>query len=235
MDNNACFCRFAVVLEDFISDDETDPSSTSITTHRHRDSTDTCPLPHAYSNSSRVSRSAIAPMPSQQMNAIQAQHGSSGVDSDVATGIDSPYHQSGDPYGQDGAPGGDMSMMTMIRTPSMQQRGVVSRRMRTSIVARHRLLRTDELLKHVLVPATQCVSIPILYPQNVIAWSHLRMCTMDIGRSYYYRIMLFTSFFAIFVLFSVLFLFFIVSEGRVRTYQNVLVRNNSSTKHIACS
>jgi hypothetical protein len=40
----------------------------------------------------------------------------------------------------------------------------------------------------VLSPSLHNVSLPLLYPQNVVAWSHIRGAVADMGRSYYYRV-----------------------------------------------
>jgi hypothetical protein len=89
----------------------------------------------------------------------------------------------------------------------------VSRRVRTSMIARHQYLNSEELRREVTDSSTKQVSLPLMYPQNILAWSHMRYAALDIGRSYYYRIMIFTAFFALFVAGTVIFLFFLLSQS----------------------
>ena len=55
------------------------------------------------------------------------------------------------------------------------------------------------------------VSVPVFYPQNIIAWSHIRHSAMNVGQSFYRRILVFTTFFGIFVFGSVAYSFVLLA------------------------
>jgi hypothetical protein len=50
------------------------------------------------------------------------------------------------------------------------------------------LTALEQIRTYVVDPSARVVSLPLLYPQNVVAWSHIRGAAADMGRSYYYRI-----------------------------------------------
>jgi hypothetical protein len=121
-------------------------------------------------------------------------------------GGDDSAHLDDDSIGISSSEGADPSAMQRVPT--------VSRRIRRSIIARHALLSDDDVRAHILAPSAMHVSLPLLYPQNLIAWSHVRQAVNDLGRSYYYRIQLYTSFFFLMVVTAVIFLFFVLSRSQ---------------------
>jgi hypothetical protein len=85
-------------------------------------------------------------------------------------------------------------------------KSAVGLRVRTAMVKRHALLPQEQVQRQMLRPSAQHISLPLLYPQNLIAWAHIRSVTLDHGRSFYQRILLFTSFFGLYVLGAVIYL-----------------------------
>jgi hypothetical protein len=106
---------------------------------------------------------------------------------------------------------------------------VVARRIQENMLTKHQCLTSRELRDEVLGESMLHVSLPLLYPQNVIAWSHMRSTAMDMGRSYYYRIMIFTTLFASVVGASVVFLFFMLAHSFQMNADTVIVRACPST------
>lgn len=67
------------------------------------------------------------------------------------------------------------------------------------------------------------LSVPILYPQNIIAWSHARHAILDLGRSYNYRIQAFTAFFGLYCVLAVIVLFFTVLAVQQQSLQTMVI------------
>jgi hypothetical protein len=120
-------------------------------------------------------------------------------------------------------PAAALSGTTVSQSSGTFSKNSIAHVIKSQIVARSALLSPEEVMRHMIVPAQQIVGFPLLYPGNIISWSHIRMCVLDIGRSFYLRIMLFTSFFAVFCVFCIVYLFFMSFATKTKSWDSAAV------------
>jgi hypothetical protein len=132
-----------------------------------------------------------------------------------------------------------------VISPSDEERYCMSPKLRDKVLLQQRLL-DKQVLNERLRPPMAPLALPLLYPQNLTVydtpaffshmigswrteccrWGQLARASLDFGRSFVYRIALYTMFFGAFVGFSVAFLFVLLYiSPPVRTSWHAMASN----------